>query len=195
MTRVLVVPRPALGPLPERGAWALSDSPDSPDGLPGLWLERDRAETDEDFLQLIPYALLRDASGQLWCYERLGGDARVRHRRSCGVGGHVDAADQADGLLATAASALRRELAEELAWTPDRDRLHPAAWLYEGESAIGRVHLGLIYTLDWYSREPPSPAPGEPLGPLGFLPAAAIAADDRFELWSRLAAGWAAAAP
>ena len=190
MTRVLVVPRTALGPLPERGAWAL---PESPDGLPGLWLDRDRAETDEDFLQIIPYALLRDASGQLWCYERLGGDARVRYRRSCGVGGHVDDADQADGLLATAAAALRRELAEELAWTPDRDRLHPAAWLYEGESAIGRVHLGLIYVLDWDSHEPPTAAPDEPLGPLGFLPATAIAADDRFELWSRLAAGWAAA--
>ena len=191
MTRVLVVPRAALGPLPERGAWALTYSRD---GLPGLWLERDRAETDEDFLQLIPYALLSDASGHLWCYERLGGDTRVRHRRSCGVGGHVDEADQAGGLLATAAAALRRELAEELGWAPDRDRLHPAAWLYEGESAIGRVHLGLIYTLDWDRLEPPTPAPGEPLGPLGFLPARAIAADDRFELWSRLAAGWAAAA-
>jgi hypothetical protein len=39
--------------------------------------------------------------------------------------------------------------------------------------------------------DPPMPAPGEPLGALGFRPAAAIATDDRFELWSRLAAGWA----
>lgn len=190
MTRVLVVPRTALGPLPKRGAWAL---PDSPDDLPSLWLERDRAESDEAFLQIIPYTLLRDAAGQLWCYERLGGDARVRHRWSCGVGGHVDEDDQAHGVLATAATALRRELAEELTWSPDRDRLHPAAWLYEDESTIGRVHLGLIYMLDWDSQKSPTPAPGEPLGPIGFLPAAAIAVDERFELWSRLAAGWAVA--
>jgi predicted NUDIX family phosphoesterase len=190
MTCVLVVPRTALGPLPERGAWAL---PNAPDDLPSLWLDRDRAETDEAFLQIIPYALLRDAAGRLWCYERLGGDARVRHRWSCGVGGHVNEADQADGVLAMAASALYRELTEELAWEPESECLHPAAWLYEGESTIGRVHLGLIYELDWAGETPPRPAPGEPLASLGFRSATAIASDDRFELWSQLAAGWAVA--
>ena len=188
MTRVLVVPRTALGPLPEREAWPL---PAAAVDLTGLWLERDCAETNEDFLQIIPYALLRDGNGHLWCYERLGGDARVRHCYSCGVGGHVDEVDQAEDLLATAASALCRELAEELAWAPDRRSLHPAAWLYEGKSAIGRVHLGLIYELDWVGENPPSPVPGEPMVSQGFRPATAIACDDRFELWSRLAAGWA----
>lgn len=192
MSRVLVTPRSALGRLPLRGTWGVSAS--DPEHLPCEWLARDQAETDEAFLQIIPYALLRDGAGQIWCYERLGGDARVRHRWSCGVGGHVDEADRAEGLLATAAAALRRELVEELGWAPDRNPL-PAAWLYEGESAIGRVHLGLIYVLDWDRPDPPTPAPGEPLGPLGFRPAAAIAADERFELWSRLAAGWAAGPP
>jgi 8-oxo-dGTP pyrophosphatase MutT (NUDIX family) len=193
MSRVLVVPRSALGRLPLRGTWGVTAP--NPEHLPCAWLARDQAETDEAFLQIIPYALIRDAAGQLWCYERLGGDARVRHRWSCGVGGHVDETDRADGLLPTAIAALQRELAEELAWSPARDRLHPAAWLYEGESAIGRVHLGLIVDLVWDRPDPPTPAPGEPLGPLGFRPAAAIAADERFELWSRLAAGWASATP
>lgn len=189
MTRVLVVPRTALRPLPERGTWPMTNSADH---LPGSWLERDRAETDEEFLQIIPYALLRNAEGHYWCYERLGGDPRVQHCYSCGVGGHVDEMDATEGLLATVASALCRELAEELGWTPDRDPITPAAWLYEGESAIGRVHLGLIHELTWPGEHPPIPVPGEPMASLGFRPATAIACDDRFELWSRLAADWAA---
>ena len=89
-----------------------------------------------------------------------------------------------------AAAALVRELAEELGWAVDPAGLTPAAWLYEGHSAIGRVHLGLIYVLDWTAPAPPRPVPGEPLADRGFLPPAAIAADGRFELWSRLAAAW-----
>ena len=131
MTRVLVIPRIALGPLPDRGVRPLENSED---GLPGLWLERD---------------------------------------------------------LTTAASALCRELAEELAWTPDRGSLNPAACRYEGESAIGLVHLGLIYPSVWAGENPSSPAPFEPMASLSFRPATAIASDDRFELWSRLVAGWA----
>lgn len=192
MSRVLVVPRSSLSPLPRRGTWPFDLSGAA---LTGCWLEREAAETDETHLQIIPYALIADADGQLWCYERLGGDSRVRHRRSCGVGGHIDEADGADGALATAAQALQRELAEELSWTPKDPDPRPLAWLYEGESAIGRVHLGLIYCLEWDQPEPPRPAEGEPLGPLGFLPADAITADERFELWSRLAAGWTISRP
>jgi hypothetical protein len=186
--RVLVVPRGAAEPLPAQGAWPLDSRTAA---LPMIWLARDRAETDEAFLQIIPYAMLRDADRRLWCYERLGGDQRLQRRRSCGVGGHVDETDAGGSVLAMAAAALARELAEELDWRPDPARLAPSAWLYEGHSAIGRVHLGLIYELDWTGAAPPAPAPGEPLGGLGFLPAGAIAGDERFELWSRLAAAWA----
>jgi hypothetical protein len=188
MSAVMGVPRHVMEPLPGNGVWALTGAHGE---LPCQWRARDRAENDETFLQIIPYALIRNARGELWCYERLGGDARVRHRYSCGVGGHVDAEDANGGLLATAASALCRELSEELAWMVAPSAVRPLAWLYEGQSAIGRVHLGLIYALVWTEVDPPIPAPGEPLGALGFRPAAAIATDDRFELWSRLAAGWA----
>lgn len=185
--RVLVVPRAAFAHLPQQGAWPCPPTDPTP---AGQWLARDQAETDERFLQIIPYALIQDAAGRLWCYERLGGDARLQRRRSCGVGGHVDEADRAADLPAMAAQALGRELAEELGWVVAPAGLSPVAWLYEGLSAVGRVHLGLIYIMPWLPAEPPRPAPGEPLAGLGFRPAATIAADERFELWSRLAAEW-----
>lgn len=184
---VLGIPRTAAPPLPTAGAWPWQPLTD-PEVL--AWRPRATAEADEGFLQLIPYAVIERGTGELWSYQRLGGDPRLKDRRSCGVGGHIDPVDQAKGLLATAARALRRELREELGFDPGPNLPPPCAWLYEGESAVGRVHLGLIYRLLWTRPEPPRPLAGEALAGLGFQPAAAIAADSRYELWSRLAAGF-----
>ena len=45
----------------------------------------------------------------------------------------------------------------------------------------------LAHAARWIAPEPPQPKPGEPLAALGFLPPAAVQADDRFERWSQLA--------
>lgn len=189
---VLVVPRAALPDLPVEGVWPLAGALDT---LPHRFLPRADAETDERYRQIIPYGLLRDGVGRLWCYQRLGGDPRVLSRHSCGVGGHIEPDDMADTLSVMCARALWRELAEELANAPEPFPLTPAAWLYEGHSAIGRVHLGVIYRLDWPLAGAPVPAAGEPLHGLGFHAPETIAADPRFELWSRLAADWSAQDP
>jgi predicted NUDIX family phosphoesterase len=182
---VLVLPRAACPPLPEAAAWAWT-------GLAGwpapAWLSREQAEQDEAWLQLIPYALLCNPAGQTWCYARAGGDARLTGRMSCGVGGHVEPADAGADLLDTLGRALRRELTEELgADAGGLDAGAPRAWLYEHRSAIGRVHLGVVYRLRWPLER--DPAPADPaLRDLGFRPLAEIARDPGFELWSRLAA-------
>jgi len=90
MPLILTVPRTCTPTLPLEGCWPVADW-----GFlaHASWLERAQAEHDERYLQLIPYLLLHDASGQLWCYQRSGGDARLQGRCSCGVGGHVDAED------------------------------------------------------------------------------------------------------
>ncbi|WP_367026812.1 NUDIX domain-containing protein [Methylococcus sp. ANG] len=152
-----------------------------------LWLPRADAEADERYLQLIPYALLRNGRGDLWCYCRHGGDARLRERFSCGVGGHVDREDEDATLGETLWNTLQRELGEELNWQPPPEPIEPVAWIYEGLSPIGRVHLGLLYLLDWYDSDPPSSV-DPALAGIGFRPAPEILAEPRFELWSRLAA-------
>ncbi|MBP8225570.1 MAG: hypothetical protein KAX59_05415, partial [Acidovorax sp.] len=60
--------------------------------------------------------------------------------------------------------------------------------IYEGLSAVGRVHLGVLYTAQWLPAAPPQPRAGEKLAGLGFMPLVQVAQDARFELWSRLAA-------
>ncbi len=160
--------------------------------LPLDWQFRPRAavEEDEAWLQLISYVVLRDESGAVWAYARRGGDGRLLGRRSVGVGGHIEESDRRPTLLDTARACARRELAEELA-QPEAARLdpHPRGWIHERETAIGRVHLGLVFAARWTAPEPPLPKPGESLAAIGFLPPSAVRADNRFEQWSQLAVG------
>ncbi len=210
MPQILTIPRPQAPALPETGCWAATDL-----GFlhPPLWQARADAEHDERTLQPITYLLLLDAQGQVWCYQRVGGDARLDGRCSCGVGGHVDAADAAPATAtatapdavananadfapdATLHRALLRELGEELqtepghaAGTQHLGQLRLRGLIYEGLSAVGRVHLGVLYTAQWLPAAPPQPRAGEKLAGLGFMPLVQVAQDARFELWSRLAA-------
>lgn len=185
---ILTLPRARCGPLPDAGAWRWEAAAGRADAV---WLPRPRAEVDEGHLQLVPYLLLLDVRGAAWCYRRAGGDARVLGRVSCGLGGHVERQDARGDLAATLRAALARELAEELG-PADAATLvahGPRGWLYEHRSAIGRVHLGVIFTARWPHAHPPRPL--EPaLQALGFRPLDALAADPDCELWSRLAAGF-----
>lgn len=199
---ILVIPRfRALG-LPEASCWPVADL-----GFinPPLWRERAQVEHDETLLQPVAYGVLLNDQGHAWCYQRAGGDARVDGCFSCGVGGHVDEQDAqpltranpgADSTatpgfnpIATLRTAWLRELTEELCAGPVHladVRLH--GLVYEGQTAIGRVHLGVVFVARWCGPTPPQPAQGESLSPVGFLPLAQIATDPRFEHWSRLVA-------
>lgn len=190
MTHILTITRSQAPTLPETGCWGI-------DHLrflqPAHWQERRLVEHNEAYLQPITYLLLRNASGQLWCYQRSGGDARLDGRCSCGVGGHVDHADMNTGTPfdpeITLRRALLRELAEELgASAADLHDLRLQGLIYEGLSPVGRVHLGVLFTANWLPDQPPQPVAGEALRGLGFQDASALATDPRFELWSRLAA-------
>lgn len=126
MPLILTVPRPQAPALPAQGCWAVADWAFL---AHATWLERDQAEHDETHLQLIPYLVLHDAAGHLWCYQRKGGDTRLQGRCSCGVGGHVDAEDHTNDHAGGADEA-------EIAQTPvDTD---PAAAATDGTHAQER---------------------------------------------------------
>jgi predicted NUDIX family phosphoesterase len=210
MPHILTLPRSQAPALPPSGCWAVTDL----DFLQhAQWQERAQAEHNEAWLQPIPYLLLQSAAGHIWCYQRSGGDARLSGRCSCGVGGHVDLTDSEPpfgshtidsssrpsdkpyrpisplNLQATLRRALLREVAEELGATDaDLLDLRFQGLIYEGLTAVGRVHLGLLFTAQWLPVLPPQPVAGEALLGLGFRPASDIANNDQFELWSRLAA-------
>ncbi len=210
MPLILTIPRAQAPALPESGCWPV---PNLDFLQAAVWQSRAQAEDDEAWLQPIPYLLLRNPAGQLWCYQRAGGDARLDGRCSCGVGGHVDLQDAQPALTennfdsclrnpdkgykpissinphATLTRALLREVAEELgAGTADLGQLRFQGLIFEGLSAIGRVHLGVLFSANWLPAQPPQPIADEALRGLGFLDASAIANNTQFELWSRLAA-------
>ena len=183
MSSILVIPRSVCPELPEAGIWPFTAWPDTV-----CWLPRDQAEQDENFLQIIPYAVITHACGDIWCYRRTGGDARLTDRHSCGVGGHVDRADERDNIASTIITALRREVAEELGFhLPASELLFPLGWIHESRTPIGRVHLGLVFELSWTAPFAPEPVVGEALHGLGFFRPGEILGNPRFELWSHLA--------
>jgi len=156
-------------------------------GRAAHWVERAHAEQDESLVQIIPYALLIAGDGRPWAYRRIGGDQRLRERRSIGVGGHVEAIDARADLRQTIQAALARELAEELIAPPTMADPHPLAWINEQATPIGRVHLGLIFVCRWTDLAAPRPRPGQGLESIGFVEPAAVAPDAGYETWSMLA--------
>ncbi len=95
--RVLVVPRTSLDELgtfqglcTNESVWnkLLSDR----DSM--QFMDRDAAEVDPSFKQLIPYLILTH-QGRVFCYRRnkKGGEERLHHRLSIGIGGHINDTD------------------------------------------------------------------------------------------------------
>jgi predicted NUDIX family phosphoesterase len=141
---VLVVPREAL--VPGQG-WTGVRRGDLVDALAvvareGRYVRRGDAEDDPSLKQVIPYLVLRD--GDRWFLmrrTRAGGDARLHDLGSIGVGGHLNPGD------GDVAGGLRREWREEV----DADFLpefEPVGLLNDDTTAVGAVHVGLVYTAD-----------------------------------------------
>jgi predicted NUDIX family phosphoesterase len=107
---------------------------------------RSSMENDPTWKQVIPYPILRDVRRWfLMRRTRAGSDARLHDRFSIGVGGHVNPGD--GGLDGDLSSALRREWTEEL----DVDFVPPFRFiglLNDDTTAVGAVHLGLVYEGD-----------------------------------------------
>jgi predicted NUDIX family phosphoesterase len=148
----------------------------------GRWMDRPAAEIDPAHKQLIPYVVVRDGP-QAFLMDRTaaGGDARLHHRATIGVGGHVNPVDEGQDPIATG---LRREWDEEIAadWDPE---FNPIGLLNDDRNPVGSVHLGLVYEVDAAGR-PFSVRERDKLS--GRLAGAEEirAAWDRMESWSQL---------
>lgn len=155
MEFVWVVPRIALFPA-ESPHGLLALAPEAleqrylaPCRTHGYFVERRWAEEHPECKQPIPYVAIQ-RGGELLCLTRLGtqGEKRLHGKRSVGVGGHVNPCD-AMGPADLLTNACHRELHEELA-LPDGAplRLRPIGLLNDDSTAVGAVHVGLVYALD-----------------------------------------------
>ena len=153
MESVYVVPRRELFPESyPQGFAALGD--DAARGLSkciaerGFFVERDRAEIEPEWKQIIPYLVVTCPEGVLLLKRtKQGGDARLHDKLSIGVGGHLNPVD-AEGEKLHARSGLvargaQRELHEELGLEVDRA---PAVLglINDDANPVGAVHVGLV---------------------------------------------------
>jgi predicted NUDIX family phosphoesterase len=181
--RVLVVPRALAVPQPWRGV--LTDRERLLATLAliaahGRFEARPAMEDDPSYKQVIPYLVLRDAARWfLMRRTKAGGDVRLHDRWSIGIGGHLNPGDR--DLL----GGLRREWAEELVadFVP---AFRPVGLLNDDETAVGSVHIGVVYVADAAGRPVAIRETDKLSGSFATTPEVA-AVRDRMESWSELA--------
>lgn len=108
--------------------------------------DRDFAESDETFKQIIPYLVVKFEDKYL-LYRRTKkvSETRLREKLSIGIGGHINPIDDVEGSVVF--EALKRELAEEISVNLKGE---PTAvgYINDDQNEVGRVHLGVVYTVE-----------------------------------------------
>jgi predicted NUDIX family phosphoesterase len=141
-------------PVQEGGASAISFSAfESTVIRSGFFVERARAEQNPDWKQVIPYSIV-ECDGRVLLLRRLskGGEARLHHKHSIGVGGHINPEDldanpgdprsRADPIDA----GTRREVEEELTVRGKYD-VQRIGILNDDSNPVGAVHVGVVQVI------------------------------------------------
>jgi predicted NUDIX family phosphoesterase len=155
----------------------------------GRWMDRPLAEAAPSLKQVIPYVVVRDRSSapeRVFLMERTnaGGDPRLHHKATIGVGGHINPVDVGEATAGLLDAGLRREWGEELdaAWDPEFTLV---GYLNDDRNAVGSVHLGVVFSVDAEGRAVSVREADKLSG--RFAPVAEVqAAWDRLETWSQL---------
>lgn len=143
---------------------------------------RSTCETDSAFLQLIPYVVLR-CGDSVFHYRRgaSGTEARLRAKRSVGLGGHISDADA--GAADPYYAGMMRELTEEVDIASKYERQFLGV-IFDPGTEVGKVHLGLVH-LFWLDT-PDVTAREAGIADGGFAAVAELLAAAEFETWSQL---------
>ncbi len=152
------------------------------------FMERDLAERDPRYKQIIPYVILRYRD-TLFSYVRGKGssESRLIASRSIGLGGHIEPSDQS--LFASDrdlyVKAARREVDEEV--QIETTWIERIIGLVNDESTeVGKVHFGIVHL--WDVAEPRVMKREHLITKAGFVPIATLENNSaQLETWSRLA--------
>lgn len=111
-----------------------------------FFIDRPTAEVSPQFKQIIPYVVIRRGDS-VYLLQRTPKqtEARLHHKLSIGVGGHInpDTPELLDGL--------QKELEEEVDVAGDYD-LSFAGILNDDSTEVGSVHLGAVFVLDAHDK-------------------------------------------
>lgn len=145
----------------------------------GRFDARDDAEVDPQRKQIIPYLVLRDGDATfLMRRTRAGADARLHDHYSIGIGGHIEPGD------GSPLGGLEREWNEEIE-ADFMPAFSAVGLLNDDTTAVGAVHLGLVYTADAAGRRVAIREHDKLAGSFAG-PDEVRAVIDRMESWSRL---------
>ncbi len=163
-----------------------------------LFIERPLAETNEDYLQIIPYIVVRNST-HIFTYQRLkgGNEARLHAKYSIGIGGHIDRVKELEHLSDLGNllinNAAYTELYEELSIESNSKFLalnHLDKYIYDPSNSVGRVHLGVLIECQVDDRKievnEKDKIAGE-MTSIDSLRAMYQENPDKFEVWSQLA--------
>lgn len=154
--QVLVAPDESFRNLLKNGSDFYQSDSDSLNEIRknAAFIDRDEAETNESFRQIIPYVVIHKSSPAplYFLFKRLNtqGEERLHNLYSLGAGGHINPVDESgdDPLYA----GLMRELNEEL-FLPESYDLTFAGWIYSKAEPVSRVHAGMVYKMNVNSGE------------------------------------------
>jgi predicted NUDIX family phosphoesterase len=111
----------------------------------GRFIPRQAVENDPGYQQIIPYILFRHRDRYLLTKRlKASSERRLHHLYSLGVGGHINPPDNvnADPI----ADGLQREWLEEVQYQGAIER-RLIGVIKDDSTAVGQVHLGLVYLL------------------------------------------------
>ena len=182
---VLCVPTDALKSKFDLRSQSWSVSKDNIDALPFSFIPRADAETNNDFKQLIPYAIFTDAQGLVLTYCRKGSEKRLADMRSAGIGGNVNDADAGSCVSERLVIGLQRKVQEELGLSISSDQFSLAGMIDDEDSEVGHRHTGVVFLVKLDVNAQISPAEDE-LDDIQWIKPYKIDFS-KFEKWSELA--------
>jgi len=109
-----------------------------------MFIERNLAENDPNYKQLIPYVVFQSPKG-FFNYQRgkTSSETRLRLLRSLGVGGHIEKQDGDIGQNCYL-KGLWRELEEEVGVAPSNN-IKLLGFINDDTNEVGKVHLGIVH--------------------------------------------------
>lgn len=111
----------------------------------GTYIYRYLAEGNPDYLQLIPYVLVKKKDeDKFFITKRLAGESRLINKISLGIGGHINECDGKENIIF---KGLFRELNEEVNISDESYAINFIGYIKNSKSATND-HIGLAFMIE-----------------------------------------------
>lgn len=149
----------------------------------GIFVQREQAEKDPDYKQIIPYSVIC-YQNYIFTVTRLAtqSEERLHNKSSIGIGGHINPIDDKEDELILDAARIR-EIDEEM--FINYTVADVVGCVNDNSNEVGRVHFGIVYRIQTIH---PALSVAEPTKMVGRLVSIDELVDSRDELegWSQM---------